>query len=83
VRLTGLSSCECRVNLDATAPAWTVSAAAAAWALMPKPHAATYAEDYSKGADRFFRAIGLKESETLRNEGKALRRCHMKLLLNI
>jgi hypothetical protein len=30
-----------------------------------------------------FCAIGLKESETLRNEGKALRKCDTKLLLDI
>jgi 3-oxoadipate enol-lactonase len=34
-RLTGLSSWEGRVKLGAVAPACTVSAAAAAWALMP------------------------------------------------
>jgi hypothetical protein len=33
--------------------------------------------------NQYFRATGLKESETVRNEGKALRKCDIKLLLNI
>ena len=69
------------MKLGATAPAWTVSAAA--WALMPKPHAATTPMIPPRVRNQFFRAIGLKESETLRNEGKALRKCDTKLLLDI
>jgi hypothetical protein len=53
-----------RVKLGAIAPAWIVSAAAAAWAFRPKPHAAT---------TPMIAPRVRKQSETLQNEGKALR----------
>src|ERR1700733_7096543 len=77
-----MPSWEGRVKLGATAPAWTVSAAAA-WALMPKPHAASTPMITPRARNQFFGAIGLKEGETLRNEGKVLRKCDTKLLLDI